>query len=97
MSTIRLPQPRAALRAVLAIAAVAIAGAFGTAQTAQAQGLWCAEYAGGRDNATNCGFYTYEQCRATVSGVGGFCRPNPAAVIIVDTPRPVQRGVPADR
>ena len=26
--------------------------------------------------ATNCGFLTIEQCRATVSGIGGFCVPN---------------------
>jgi hypothetical protein len=24
----------------------------------------------------NCGFLTIEQCRATVSGIGGFCVPN---------------------
>jgi Protein of unknown function (DUF3551) len=24
----------------------------------------------------NCGFLTIEQCRATVSGIGGFCLPN---------------------
>ena len=23
--------------------------------------------------ASNCGFLTIEQCRATVSGIGGFC------------------------
>jgi Protein of unknown function (DUF3551) len=27
--------------------------------------------------ATNCGFYSFEQCRATVSGIGGFCMRNP--------------------
>ena len=26
--------------------------------------------------AANCGFLTIEQCRATVSGIGGFCVPN---------------------
>ena len=26
--------------------------------------------------STNCGFLTIEQCRASVSGVGGFCVPN---------------------
>jgi hypothetical protein len=26
--------------------------------------------------ATNCGFITIEQCRATASGMGGFCVPN---------------------
>jgi hypothetical protein len=35
---------------------------------------WCAQYSGGRfGGGTNCGFYTLEQCRATVSGIGGFC------------------------
>jgi uncharacterized protein DUF3551 len=38
---------------------------------------WCAVYSG--DDAgggTNCGFATIEQCRATVTGIGGFCEPN---------------------
>jgi len=26
--------------------------------------------------ASNCGFLTLEQCRASVSGIGGFCVPN---------------------
>ena len=38
---------------------------------------WCAVYGGGRGGGgSNCGFLTIEQCRATVSGVGGFCEPN---------------------
>lgn len=36
---------------------------------------WCAEYSG-RSGGTNCGFVNFEQCMATVSGIGGFCRPN---------------------
>ena len=32
---------------------------------------WCAVYNVG-DAAYNCGFVTIEQCRATVSGIGGF-------------------------
>jgi Protein of unknown function (DUF3551) len=36
---------------------------------------WCANYS--PDNGTNCGFYTIEQCRAAISGVGGHCTPNP--------------------
>ena len=36
---------------------------------------WCAVYNMG-DNAYNCGFATYEQCRATISGIGGFCERN---------------------
>jgi Protein of unknown function (DUF3551) len=37
---------------------------------------WCAQYSAGGGGGTNCGFFTIEQCRATVSGVGGFCVPN---------------------
>jgi hypothetical protein len=37
---------------------------------------WCAVYSGDMGGASNCGFLTLQQCRATVSGVGGFCEPN---------------------
>lgn len=37
---------------------------------------WCAVYGGNGGGGTNCGFLTIEQCRATVSGIGGFCEPN---------------------
>jgi hypothetical protein len=36
---------------------------------------WCAQY--GRDGGRNCYFLTIEQCRQTVSGIGGSCYPNP--------------------
>ena len=36
---------------------------------------WCANYS---DKSTNCGFTTFQQCEADISGVGGFCGPNPA-------------------
>ena len=35
---------------------------------------WCARYSY-RDGAT-CGFTTFQQCMATVSGIGGFCELN---------------------
>ena len=39
---------------------------------------WCAVYGGiVSGGARNCGFTTIDQCRATVSGVGGFCERNP--------------------
>jgi hypothetical protein len=48
--------------------------AFGT--PAQAQNYpWCAYYDGAL-GGTNCGFSTYAQCMATVSGIGGVCEPN---------------------
>ena len=35
------------------------------------------EYSGGNSGGgRNCGFSTIEQCRGTVSGMGGFCEPN---------------------
>ena len=33
---------------------------------------WCAVDGGG---GTNCGFVTIEQCRASISGMGGSCEP----------------------
>jgi hypothetical protein len=55
--------------------AAAIAGA---AAPARAQNYpWCAQYAMGDDGGgTNCGFVSYAQCMATLSGMGGFCNRN---------------------
>jgi hypothetical protein len=38
---------------------------------------WCAYYTG--RGGTNCGFRSYAQCQAAVSGVGGTCSPNPSS------------------
>jgi hypothetical protein len=37
---------------------------------------WCAYYGGVGGGGTNCGFTTFDQCLATVSGMGGSCEPN---------------------
>ena len=37
---------------------------------------WCAQYGAGLGGATNCGFFTIEQCRATITGGSEFCVPN---------------------
>lgn len=37
---------------------------------------WCAQYGTRGDGGRNCGFVTFEQCMATVSGIGGFCEIN---------------------
>ena len=37
---------------------------------------WCAVYGGRSGGASNCGFLTWQQCMATVSGIGGSCEPN---------------------
>jgi len=36
---------------------------------------WCAQYAD-RSGITECSFVTFEQCFATVSGIGGSCVQN---------------------
>ena len=56
--------------AVAALAALAL-----SSMEARADGAWCSYYVQG---GTNCGFYSYEQCRANISGIGGSCQPNPA-------------------
>jgi len=50
-----------------------------TADSAKADPYpWCAQYSGGGlGGASNCFFKTFQQCRAAVSGVGGFCNHNP--------------------
>ncbi len=45
----------------------------GVAATEADAAAWCANY----DVSTrNCGFHTYQQCLATISGAGGYCSPN---------------------
>ena len=52
---------------------------------------WCVQY-GGRTGGTNCGFVSWEQCRWTASGTGGFCSPNPFyAAQMQAAPRPKKR------
>jgi hypothetical protein len=62
----------------LALAALFAFAAFVPATTGSAQAdpyRWCANYSG-KLSSSNCWFMTLEQCRAAVSGVGGFCEPN---------------------
>jgi hypothetical protein len=47
------------------------------ASPAAAQGRpWCLSENDSR-GAVTCSFYTFEQCLATRSGIGGSCAPNP--------------------
>jgi hypothetical protein len=65
------------MRLVLVLAAVA-APALLTPLPARAnvEYPWCAVYSGDAGGASNCGFTTWQQCMATVSGIGGSCEPN---------------------
>jgi hypothetical protein len=52
------------------------AGAVAIGTSAMAQDYpWCSNFADGW-GGTNCGFTSYEQCRATILGSGGFCAQN---------------------
>jgi hypothetical protein len=57
------------------VGALVVAAVIGT--PAHADAPWCAYYNGAQfGGASNCGFYTYQQCLATISGIGGWCQPN---------------------
>jgi hypothetical protein len=63
-----------AMRVLLFLLAIfAVTAGIGT--PAQAQNYpWCAQYSG--LGGTNCGFTTFQQCMATLAGMGGFCNAN---------------------
>jgi len=48
----------------------------GMSPQARADGPWCAHYGGG-NGGNNCGFYSFNQCMAALSGNGGYCAQNP--------------------
>ena len=47
-----------------------------SAARADANGSWCANYGTGH-SGINCSYTSQQQCLASVSGVYGFCQPNP--------------------
>lgn len=57
-------------------AAVCMLLATASAHAARPDAPWCAQYSGYAADR-NCGFHTFEQCRADISGLGGHCLPNP--------------------
>lgn len=61
--------------ALTALGLLAVPSAFDNAKADSYR--WCADLTINWGGATNCYFRTLEQCRATVSGVGGYCKPNP--------------------
>jgi len=67
---------RRRMRPSLLFALAVTAAAIVSGTPAKAQNYpWCAQYKG-LGGATNCGFVSFEQCLATVSGIGGFCMLN---------------------
>lgn len=63
------------MRLMLFVCGLVLAAA-ALAAPAQAQNYpWCAYYGNGF-SGENCGFVSFEQCLATVRGIGGFCNRN---------------------
>ena len=61
---------------LLLITVGAFAAMVCTEKLAKAQNYpWCAYYNFQHGGATNCGWATFEQCLATVRGIGGSCGP----------------------
>lgn len=68
---------------MLATLAVIVA-ALSVSHEASAQGTYyrfCARYDG---YTYNCGFTTWQQCQATISGIGGICYENPMPAPFVE-------------
>ena len=70
------------MRTVAVMALIIAASSFAPrSASAEPYYPWCAYYDAW---AYSCGFTTLQQCRATVSGVGGACRPNPYPAPVAD-------------
>jgi uncharacterized protein DUF3551 len=65
------------MRMISAALASATLGLFVSIHSANAEITypWCAQY-GDPDGTRNCGFSTLDQCRAAISGNGGYCEQN---------------------
>jgi len=63
-----------------------IAASLAVTHEARAQGTyypWCSRYDA---YSYNCGFKTWQQCQANISGMGGYCYQNPMPGPVVESP-----------
>jgi hypothetical protein len=76
------------MKVFLFVSAVLI-GIMGIGTHADAQNYpWCSYY---KNGGTNCGFITFDQCMANVSGIRGYCARNTQYVPSVAMPGPRTR------
>jgi hypothetical protein len=59
------------------LAALAVAPALAATPVKADPYKWCAVYGGFGSSREGCYYVTLAQCQATVSGLGGFCKPSP--------------------
>jgi hypothetical protein len=72
----------------VAVAALAFAVSLGAGNAkAEVEYPWCAAYTGPARGVVTCGYVSWQQCMATVHGVGGFCQMNPRFIAAPDEPR----------
>jgi Protein of unknown function (DUF3551) len=50
----------------------------GSLSAAPAQARWCASVQGPDGGFVTCGYKSWQQCRAALSGQGGICYPDPS-------------------
>jgi uncharacterized protein DUF3551 len=75
MNLHRMPTGIRIARAGLVVG-IAIVAAL-TAAPAPAQAGWCASVTGPDGGFVSCGYVSWQQCRAALSGQGGICYPDP--------------------
>jgi hypothetical protein len=79
------------MKAFLFVSAILV-GIAGISTHANAQNYpWCAYYGGRNGGGANCGFTDFNQCMATVSGIGGYCARNTQYIPFVAMPGPRTR------
>ena len=78
------------MRTIIIVSVLGLAALAGGPSRAEVAYPWCAHY-GGKIGGTNCGFSTFEQCQAALSGNGGYCGNNlqfsAGAAVVVQHPR----------
>jgi Protein of unknown function (DUF3551) len=70
-----MPPGKCATRIGLALAIAAVAAL--VAAPSRAQAGWCASASGPDGGFVSCGYASWSQCRAAISGQGGICHPSP--------------------
>jgi hypothetical protein len=63
--------------AISAVFAICLAVPLAPTSAVAREYPWCARYDW---TTTNCGFVSFQQCLATISGIGGRCEQNPRYV-----------------
>lgn len=85
-------RPICVLSGILALTLLALA--MGTRHSEAAVVYpWCAHYGGRLGGAPNCGFTSFAQCMAAVSGTQGTCEMNPWYELPPQPQPPKRRGL----